>query len=208
MPSLAEKILTLIAQQPGLTDRQIATHLLGASAPQQSVNIAARGLASRGRLARRRRDDGLIGNFLIGTDVASTPSKEKGDASAAPNEDLSEDRLKSHLREWLRSNGWEVEVACGHERGIDIRAIRDGKNWIIEVKGIGSRPEMRVNYFIGILGETLQRMDDPASKYSIALPDVPQFRRLWSRLPRLAKKRTEITALFVNARGEVTELAE
>jgi len=67
---------------------------------------------------------------------------------------------------------------------------------------------MRVNYFIGILGETLQRMDDPASKYSISLPDVPQFRRLWSRLPHLAKKRTGITVLFISAKGEVTEMAE
>jgi len=65
-----------------------------------------------------------------------------------------------------------------------------------------------VNYFIGILGETLQRMNDPASKYSIALPDVQQFRRLWDRLPRLAKQRTQITALFVNADGQVIEVAE
>jgi len=29
---------------------------------------------------------------------------------------------------------------------------------------------MRVNYFLGVLGETLQRMDDAQAKYSIALP--------------------------------------
>jgi hypothetical protein len=207
MASLPERIMLLVGKTPGLTDRQVTTNLLGASAAQQSVNIAARGLVRKGRLVRKRRDDGLIGNFLVEAVATQAPLEAKVRVTL-PNEDLSEDRLKHHLREWLRSNSWEAEIAWGHERGIDIRAFRDGKRWIIEVKGVGSRPEMRVNYFIGILGETLQRMDDPASKYSISLPDVPQFRRLWSRLPRLAKKRTEISALFVSATGQVTEVAE
>jgi hypothetical protein len=62
---------------------------------------------------------------------------------------------------------------------------------------------MRVNYFLGILGETLQRMDNPDATYSIALPDLKQFRNLWSRLPALAKERTKIDALFVNRDGTV-----
>jgi hypothetical protein len=62
---------------------------------------------------------------------------------------------------------------------------------------------MRVNYFVAILGEMLQRMDDPNARYSIALPDLAQFRGLWERLPRLAKTRTRISALFVDAKGHV-----
>lgn len=207
MASLPQRILTLVSQTPGLSDRQIANQLLGASAAQQPVNIAARGLVQKGRLIRRRREDGLIGNYLDGEAAAPTQERPKISA-AASGEDLSEDRLKHHLCEWFRSNGWKAEVAWGHERGIDIKAVREDKRWVVEVKGIGSRPEMRVNYFIGILGETLQRMDDPASKYSIALPDVQQFRRLWGRLPHLAKLRTQITALFVNGNGQVTEVTE
>ena len=88
-----------------------------------------------------------------------------------------------------------------------IRAFREGERWIIEVKGISSLPAMRVNYFLAILGETLQRMDDPDSK-SICLPNVQQFRNLWARLPRLAKRRTQITALFVAVTGEVAEVFE
>jgi hypothetical protein len=45
---------------------------------------------------------------------------------------------------------------------------------------------MRVNYFLGALGEILQRMEDPTAKYSIALPDLQQFRNLWKKLPSLA----------------------
>jgi hypothetical protein len=66
---------------------------------------------------------------------------------------------------------------------------------------------MRVNYFLGVLGELLQRMSDPEAKYSIALPDLPQFRRLWERLPELAKRRTTISALFVSGSGDVEEVA-
>lgn len=207
MASLPQRILSLVGETPDLTDRQIANHLLGTTAAQQPVNIAARGLAIKGRVIRKRREDGRIGNYLNGT-MAVPMQKEPKFAVAGTSKDLSEDRLKHHLREWLRSNGWEVEVAWARERGIDIKAFRDGKRWVVEVKGIGSRPEMRVNYFIGILGETLQRMDDPASKYSISLPDIQQYRRLWDRLPRLAKQRTRITALFVSAKGQVTELGE
>jgi hypothetical protein len=64
---------------------------------------------------------------------------------------------------------------------------------------------MNVNYFLAVLSETLQRMDDPHAKYSIALPDVKQFRNLWNRLPLLAKKRTGITALFIDEQGNVSE---
>jgi hypothetical protein len=65
---------------------------------------------------------------------------------------------------------------------------------------------MRVNYFLAIFGETFQRMDDPRARYSIALPKMRQFKGLWFRLPTLAKRRTEISALFVSQNGEVEEL--
>jgi hypothetical protein len=64
---------------------------------------------------------------------------------------------------------------------------------------------MRVNYFIAILGELLQRMKDPNAKYSIALPNMEQFVRLWSKLPSLAKERTKISCLFVDVNGKIVE---
>lgn len=205
MASLPQRILELLRQTPGLTDRQLTNQLSGTAAAQQPVNIAARGLAKKGRLTRKRREDGLIGNYL---NAAEAPDHEAPKTAPASPDNLSEDRLKYHLREWFRSQGWEAHVAWGRERGIDITAVRNDEKWIVEVKGIGSRPEMRVNYFIGILGETLQRMNDPNARYSISLPDVPQFRRLWDRLPTLAKQRTQISALFVSAKGDITEVTK
>ena len=65
---------------------------------------------------------------------------------------------------------------------------------------------MRVNYFLAILGETLQRMSNEDSAYSIALPDMPQYRRLWDRLPTLAKRRTDISIILVSHNGRVIHL--
>jgi len=196
-----------VKKSPGLTDREITDALRGKSAPQQPINIAARALATRGQLLRKRRADGLIGNFLSDGKTAVVVAPRTAAPAKADLMDQSEDKIKHWLKEWLISEGWQVEVAWARDRGIDIRALRDGKRWIIEVKGIGSLPAMRVNYFLGILGETLQRMDDAASKYSICVPDVQQFRNLWARLPKLAKERTQITALFVDVSGRVTEIA-
>jgi|GraSoi2013_100cm_1033763.scaffolds.fasta_scaffold67506_2 hypothetical protein len=118
----------------------------------------------------------------------------------------SEDKVKRSLKAWLEASGWEVSVIWGRAHGIDLEAKRNGQRWIIEAKGCGSRNPMRVNYFLGILGELLQRMDDPDVRYSIALPDMQQFRRLWQRLPQLAKARTTISALFVSPSGKVEEV--
>jgi len=97
-------------------------------------------------------------------------------------------------------------VAWGHEREIDIDAIRGTERWVIEVKGRGSLNPMQVNYFVEVLGETLQRMDDPYAEYSIALPALQQYRGLWDRLPKTAKDRTRISALLVDEWGNVDQV--
>lgn len=119
---------------------------------------------------------------------------------------LTEDGLKRSLEAWLKADSWTVTIAWGRGHGIDIDACKAGRRWIIEAKGQGSRNAMRVNYFLGVLGELLQRMTDEQARHSVALPDLPQFRALWERLPRLAKARTGITALFVASSGQIREV--
>jgi hypothetical protein len=132
--------------------------------------------------------------------LAATPVIE-------PCEMLSEDDVKRSLQTWLEASGWKASIIWGRGRGIDAEATKDGKRWIIEAKGCGSLNAMRVNYFLSILGELLQRMNDPDTHYSIALPDMKQFRGLWHRLPNLAKSRTQISALFVSTGGRVEEVS-
>ena len=203
MPTLSEEILITVAKSPGMTDREITDHLRGQRALQQPINQAARKLEAKGYLVRRKRpEDGLIGNYAVDTGLPALATR----ATKTKNHDidgLSEDEIKRVLDDWLNANGWASQVAWGKKSGIDIDARRGQERWIIEVKGPGSRSAMRVNYFIGILGETLQRMNDPDAQYSIALPDLQQYRKLWERLPELAKSRTTISLLLVSKEGSI-----
>jgi hypothetical protein len=205
LPTLAQQILEAVRKQRGITDRRLAEVLFGLGAPQQRVNVECRRIAAQGLLTRASRPDGLIGNYEPGKN-AEPPRAAPASTPLRAGPFLSEDRLKILLKAWLEAEGWLVEVAWAKLRGIDIHARRGVERWIIEAKGGGSLDAMRVNYFLAVLGETLQRMDDPRAAYSIALPDVKQFRNLWSRLPSLAKQRTSITALFVREDGRIERL--
>ncbi len=201
--TLAERIVTLLKENPGLSDRQITDNLFGVDKPQQPVNIVCRNLEKKGVLTRWKVDRNPVRNYLTGQEliVLSPKSQMRDDENH-----ISEDAIKEVLENWLIAQGWKVKIAWGRNHGVDIEATNENQKWLIEVKGQGSQNAMRVNYFLGILGETLQRMEDPQTKYSISLPDIQQFRNLWSRLPYLAKSRTEITAIFVDKDGNVNEI--
>ena len=205
MASLAERILALLRSTPGLTDRELTDRLLGSGVAQQGVNHIARSLAAEHVIARRARHDGKLGNYPAEVALAP-PVLAEGSAVLQAMDPLSEDDVKRKLQAWLEGAGWKVSVAWGRGHGVDIDALQADHRWVIEAKGRGSLDPMRVNYFLGVLGELLQRMNDPAAQYSIALPDLPQFRRLWDRLPELAKQRTGISAIFVNDSGGVEEV--
>jgi hypothetical protein len=202
--SFGERLLEEVNRNPGLSDRELTEIILGKGKHQSQVNQEARLLERQGRLIRRVRQDGVQGNYPAGQASASKEITAKPVIKRTP-ERLSEDELKEYLETWLAATGWSTHVAWGQSQGFDIIAEKDGARWMIEVKGLGSWQQVRVNNFTAILGETLQRMDTPEAKYSIALPDIPQFRGLWERLPDLAKQRTMINALFVSGGGDIEE---
>ena len=105
-----------------------------------------------------RRSDGLIDNYCSGKEAAPLPMSPS--ATIVNDTVFSEDQLKTVLKGWLEAQEWEVEGAWGKIRGIDIHARWETERWIIEAKGGGTLDAMRVNYFLGVLGETLQRMDE------------------------------------------------
>jgi len=83
----------------------------------------------------------------------------------------------------LQTDGWKTDVRWRHVHGIDITASRGTERLVLEAKGEGSRNPMRVNYFLGALGELLQRMESPDFSYGIAVPAHRQFIGLILRLP-------------------------
>jgi len=208
-PSLQDRILQALASQSGLTDRALTDLIFGKAVRPSRINQECRLMAVRGLILREKDAMGTICNSMPGT--APHPPPLPAEPSPSPPEDrvfLSEDDLKRHLVGWLESDGWATQVAWGKTRGADILATRGGRSWVIEAKGSGTLQPMRVNYFLGALGELLQRMSDPAASYSIALPDLGQFRGLWQRLPVLAKQRLGISALFVAPDGRVDHAIE
>lgn len=119
---------------------------------------------------------------------------------------LEEDEVKELIRRDLQSRGWQVKVKPGRAQGIDIEATNGTERWVIEAKGWGAGSEQQQgNYFLGAVGELLQRMDRDDIKYSVAFPDIPRYRGLWDRFPALAKCRTRITCLFVGKDGGIVE---
>jgi len=205
MVKISDHIIALLKDNDGLTDREITDSVIGTGEPQQYINQTCRLLESKGVLVRSKRTDGRIGNYITSSNSEYIESKIY-QAETKADESFTEDSIKQVLFNWLKSKGWESEVAWGKSRGADIVATREKERWIIEVKGPGSRPQMRVNYFLSILGEILQRMNDSSAKYSIAFPDLQQFRNLWQRLPGLAKSRTGISALFIDEYSNVDEV--
>jgi hypothetical protein len=204
MATTRERVLELLIESGGLSDREITDVLISKDAGQQPINQICRDLEHQGMIIRSK-VNGRIRNYLANNSSKPIVGLQERKEFVESDQAFSEDTLKKHLEEWLILNGWMLQVAWGHAQGIDICATQGNKRWVIEVKGGGSRPPMRVNYFLMILGETLQRMDDIESDYSIALPDLQQFRNLWNRLPQLAKRRTGISILFVDRDGKITQ---
>jgi hypothetical protein len=95
-------------------------------------------------------------------------------------------------------------LPCPAKRG-EIKASCGTHKWVIVLDGTGTTVSDPGHFFIAVLGEVIQRIENQNNKYSIALPDTVPYQRLWKRLPQLAKKRLGITALFVNSSGMVRE---
>jgi hypothetical protein len=206
---MEKEILGILAQFPGLTDRELTDKIRGSGKQQQPINSACRRLESK-NLIKRSYVNGLIRNYLPNQcgDIifdANEHGKSHETLSESNHENLSEDAIKHTLNNYLINDGWETEIAWGKKQGIDIDARRGKDRWVIEVKGHGSRNAMRVNYFLAVLGELLQRMNDKNAKYSIALPNMEQYKILWTKLPSLAKERIGVSCLFVDANGNITE---
>ena len=201
--TLKEQILKRVSEFPGSTDTELELFF---KKSHQQINQTCRHLERQGFLLRRKNPfkGNVIGNFPTGIPFMET--HQNPDPIPQEGQDLQEEDIKRILTDKLCSDGWSVKTAWGHSPGADIDATKNGHRWLIEVKGPGSRSPMRVNYFLSILGEILQRMEDPKAKYSIALPDMEQYRRLWNKLPKLAKERTTIDLILVDQSGKLTVL--
>jgi hypothetical protein len=216
MATISDRILAAIRYAP--LDDDVLAKRLGISR-RQSVNQAARRLEARGLLRRIPGPNGKIVNALPADETPESTARDRASVrvdqqrppSADPtavrrvgfgNERITEDEVKEAVRAHLAADGFEVKVAWGRVPGIDVDANHpDGRRFVIEAKAeVGTTGAQQHNYFVGMLGELVQRMSDPLATYAIALPDNRQYRGLFERLPLMAKERLGLVVFWV-ARG-------
>lgn len=203
--SLKNDVLNYIKLYPGTTDSEIAKHF---GKIHQHINQTCHLLESQGLIKREQNyeKNNYIGNYPVDKNLLYDRTTFISDTYSTSDSHLQEDEVKHYLKIYLEENNWSIEkFADKNKHGVDIEAKRDGEKWLIEVKGCGSRQPMRNNYFISVLGEILQRMNDSNARYSIAFPDMKQYRNLWNKLPNIAKERTTIDMLLVDSKGNVKE---
>lgn len=206
------RIISLLTERPGLTDREITHDLQGIGAPQQAVNQACRQLERDGLLRRDPEKHGagrtLIRNRL-GDETASTGVPTAAPIptlSAPPPEDprFHEDYVKEASRQYLAARGWEpIEVAWGRSHGVDLTASRGQQALHVEAKGLAPSQQQKTNYFINALGELLQHMQDANSFHALALPDDPVYRGLWDRLPEPARAALKLSVFLIGTSGNI-----
>ena len=202
MATLADRILNAIRYAP--LDDDVLAQRLGVG-HRQAVNQAARRLEAQGRLRRFTGPDGKIVNALPESPKhrASEHTRPREVDRGIDGSRITEDGVKEAVRAHLTAQGFDVAVAWGRVRGIDIDARHtDGRRYVIEAKAeVGSNGPQQVNYFLGMLGELVQRMDDAQAMYGIALPDNRQYRGLVDRLPALARERLRLSVFWVRRDG-------
>jgi len=209
--TLGERILEELRRSaPALDDDELA-ELLGVR--RQAVNQECRRLELVGRLWRGQVQGTKIRNKLPG-EVADAPIKTSGafaqstDFGIRSGDLLSENEIKEAVRSYLVDQGFEVEVAWGRSHGVDLLAVRGDERLMLEAKAEVARNAQNVNYFLGALGELVQRMSDRTARYGLALPDNRQFRGLVDRLPDVAIERLGLEVFFVRRQDAGYEVAE
>lgn len=228
MPQNSDRVLEYLTAHPeGQDDDQIGAAL---NIDRVQVNMLCRRLAGTGKIVRGKSPNGgkITSRILSNVDLTAAPpiSAEPSTTPAlkinfaeplvwltdsaamrqftyAGNINLTEDQVKTALKEALEAHGWHVEVHFGHIQGIDIEALRGDERFVLEAKGEGSQSAARAVNFDSALGELLRRMNSASARYGLALPAHRQFVGLVSRLPLWIRQRLSLWFFFVrpNERG-------
>jgi hypothetical protein len=91
----------------------------------------------------------------------------------------------------------------GTKHGVDIEATHNREGTlIIEAKGEGTLNPMRVNFFVMVLGELMQKMDSSDKQYGIAFPAHQQYVKLIHKLPLHVKQQMKLHIYLAKRVGE------
>ena len=201
-PTVAQRVIAALREHGPKNDDQLAA-LIGAD--RHHVNQVARALEKGEMLKRSVGPRGKLINVLVRD--AGAGAKAEPPAKTQPTQLMAEDTVKRALYAYLEARGCIGRVAWAHAPGIDIDVTGPDGRLIIEAKGEAASNPQQLNYFLGALGELVQRMSDESARYGLAFPDNRQYRRLASRLPTPVWPRLRLVVYLVAADGKVTTLA-
>jgi hypothetical protein len=220
MATLEGRILDALHRNGPMTDAELvkALHVRYTA----EVNQACHRLQNGGKIRRAKEAGGWIKNILLTprdpTIELRPPAMVRTSGlltatSLTPPSDresfISEDEIKQAVKDHLEPLGYEVTVAWGYGRGIDIEAIRAWDRILIEAKGDVAGDEQEGDYFVQAIGELVQRLADPEARYGLALPNNRRYQGLVTKLPDLVWDRLRLVVYLVWRTGSgfaVTEI--
>ena len=123
-------------------------------------------------------------------------------------ERISEPFVKENIIKWLRTRGWKISPITYSKFGVDIKASRNGDQYLIECKGETSSPNID---FLTCVGQILSRMTHQSQSttnyYAIGLPNTERYRELSKKLiPKSIRKKLKLRIIFVDREGKVIEI--
>lgn len=77
---------------------------------------------------------------------------------------------------------------------------QDNDKWVIEAKGKTSA--IGLDFRTG-LGQLIQRMDQQETNYALAIPEIKQFIKQASIIPKWVRKSLNIHLIFVDGKGNI-----
>jgi hypothetical protein len=193
MATLRERVLELLDSAGPLDDDEVAERL---GVVRQQANHSYRRLEQQGLVHRR---PGWRGKIVNSRTEAPRPEPRRDPPTGVGL--VTEDEVKEALKQQFEAEGYEVIVMWGRDWGIDIDALRGAERLVVEAMGEVTSQPQQTNYFLGALGELVQRMSDDEAMYGLAFPDNAVYRGLVRRLPPLARARLCLRIFFVARTG-------
>lgn len=220
-------ICDFVKRYPGRDDDEISKTLR--IFPRQSVNQACRSLERAGAIKREVGPQGKLVNYPTGKHPIAVQamqiatSQNSLSAEVATEDWFWEGNVTDRIAQRLEEFGWLIKSQADtrtRQRGLDLHAIRDGVDLMMEAKGYPSsqyRDQRRStekkptnpttqaqHWFSHALLKALRLKDaHPHSLVAMAFPDFPRYQSLFKET-HFSLTKVEVGVLFLSKCGDLS----
>lgn len=107
--------------------------------------------------------------------------------------------VQSKVEQYFQNEGFTILNNIPY-LDLHVKSKSNNEEWKIECKGETS--SINVDFNTG-LGQIMKRMNDEKSKYALAIPDIPSFRKQVSQISNQLRKQINLYWIWVNETGEI-----